>query len=127
MLLPRKYLKKKTIVNLLFLITLLFLIISMTGRSAYDYVLRRQSKYFIKLDDSNNSNHPEKIIFLWTPMFDKYDKWTWAIGPNPVISDCGNDNIDGKCLVTNHPSLLEKADIVLFSPQDIKQVRPSLF
>ena len=127
MLLPRKYLKKKTIVNLLLLITLLIFIICIIGRSAYNYVLRRQSIYFIKLDDSSISNHPKKIIFLWTPMFDKYDKWTWAIGPNPVISDCENDNIDGKCLVTNHPSLLEKADVVLFSPQDIKQVRKFLF
>ena len=66
--------------------------------------------------------HPEKIIFLWTPIQGNYQKWSWGIGPNPVIDDCNNPNVDGKCLITTHPGLLMEADVVLFSIQDIKQV-----
>ena len=64
----------------------------------------------------------KKIIFLWTPIQGNYKEWSWGIGPDPIIADCNNTNIDGKCLITTHPNLLKDADVVLFSIQDIKQV-----
>ena len=78
--------------------------------------------YYVTLSEIDPRNAPEKIIFLWTPIQDSYKEWSWGIGPDPVISDCGNASIDGRCLITTHPSLLEKSDVVLFSVQDIKQV-----
>ena len=63
-----------------------------------------------------------KIIFLWTPLQGKYKEWSWGIGPEPTIDDCNDANVDGRCLVTTHLDLLEKADVVLFSIEDIKRV-----
>ena len=63
-----------------------------------------------------------KIIFLWTPLFGKYKEWSWGIGPEPIIHDCDDPNIDGRCLITNHLSMFERADVVLFSLLDIKRV-----
>ena len=55
-------------------------------------------------------------------MFRNYDMWNWLVGPHPLMTDCQSVNIDGKCLITTHSSLLEKGDVVLFSVQDIKKV-----
>ena len=63
-----------------------------------------------------------KIIFLWTPLQGNYKEWSWGIGPEPIIEDCNEPNVDGKCLITTHVDFLRKADVVLFSIQDIKQV-----
>ena len=64
----------------------------------------------------------KKIIFLWTPIHGSYKDWSWGIGSEPIIDDCNNPKIDGKCLITTHPDLLEEANVVLFSIRDIKQV-----
>ena len=68
-----------------------------------------------------NTDKP-KIIFLWTPYFGDYHHWSWGIGPSPIIGDCNDINIDKKCIITTHLDLLQKADVVIFSLQDIKQV-----
>ena len=96
------------------------------GRIIYDGGLKHYFHYYV-LPQDISVNPPEKIIFLWTPIQGSYKEWSWGIGPDPVISDCNNHEIDGKCLITTHPSLLEKADVVLFSIQDIKQVKHNLF
>ena len=111
-------LKVKPIILLFIFIPAIYLI----GQLSYDHLLRQYSRYYVLLQAVDLPNPPEKIIFLWTPMFGSYKGWSWGIGPNPVISDCGNRKIDNRCLITNHPSLLEKADVVLFSIQDLKQV-----
>ena len=79
--------------------------------------------YFV--NPTQTENRVTKIIFLWTPIQGKYEEWWWAIGPEPIIEDCDDQHIDGKCLITTHVDLLEKADVVLFSIQDIKQVSES--
>ena len=122
MLLSRKYLKIKVFVSLILVIGIVSIFVLKLGRSVYDEVLKQNSKYFVSLKDIDSSRLPEKIIFLWTPMFRNYDKWTWVVGSDPVMKDCNNDDVDGKCLITTHKSLLEKADVVLFSVQDIKKV-----
>ena len=81
--------------------------------------------YYYVLPSDVELKNP-KIIFLWTAYFGDYKKhWSWAIGPDPVINDCNNINIDAKCLITNHIDLLQKADVILFSLEDLKQVRYS--
>ena len=122
MLLSRKYLKIKVFVSLILIIGIVSIFVLKLGRSVYDNVLKQNSKYFVSLKDIDSSRLPEKIIFLWTPMFRNYDKWTWVVGSDPVMKDCNSDDVDGKCLITTHKSLLEKADVVLFSVQDIKKV-----
>ena len=89
----------------------------------YENGLKYYFHYHVTPEEISYWNPPEKIIFLWTPIQGNYKEWCWGIGPEPVISDCSNKNVDGRCLITTHPSLLEKADVVLFSVQDIKQVR----
>ena len=66
--------------------------------------------------------HPKKLILLWTPIMRNYKGWAWAIGPAPIIRDCENLHIDGKCLITTNADLLVKADVVLFSIEDIELV-----
>jgi len=88
----------------------------------YENGLKHYFKYYVKPEDVNALNPPEKIIFLWTPIQGSYKEWSWGIGPDPLISDCGISLVDGRCLITTNPSLLEKSDVVLFSVQDIKQV-----
>ena len=122
MLLSRKYLKIKVFVSLILIIGIVSIFVLKLGRSVYDDVLKQNSRYFVSLKDIDSSRLPEKIIFLWTPMFRNYDKWTWVVGSDPVMKDCNSDDVDGKCLITTHKSLLEKADVVLFSVQDIKKV-----
>ena len=125
--LRRKCLKVK--VNLIFILFVSILIItfSIIGPSVYDDVLKRQSKYHISLKDINSSRLPEKIIYLWTPMFRNYDMWKWLVGPHPLMTGCHSENIDSKCLITTHTSLFEKADVVLFSVQDIKKVNKFIY
>ena len=94
--------------------------------SIYENGMKYYFHYYVTPPEINPRNPPEKIIFLWTPIQGNYKEWSWGIGPDPVISDCGNTNVDGRCLITTHPSLLEKSDVVLFSIQDIKQVIFSL-
>ena len=118
----RRCLKINLKVKLILLLFILIPAIYLIGQLSYDNLLRQYSRYYVLLQAVDLPNPPEKIIFLWTPMFGSYKGWSWGIGPNPVISDCGNRRIDNRCLITNHPSLLEKADVVLFSIQDLKQV-----
>ena len=122
MLMSRKCLKIKAFVSLFLIISIVTTCLLIFRRSVYDDILKQNSKYFVSLKDIDSSRLPEKIIFLWTPMFRNYDKWTWVVGSDPVIKDCNSDVVDGKCLITTHKSLLEKADVVLFSVQDIKKV-----
>ena len=122
MLLSRKCLNKKVFVSLILISGIVTICVLKLGRSVYDDFLKQNSKYFVSLKDIDSSRLPEKIIFLWTPMFRNYDKWTWVVGSDPVLKDCNSDDVDGKCLITTHKSLLEKADVVLFSVQDIKKV-----
>ena len=69
-----------------------------------------------------------KIIVLWTPYWSILDtvpswkEWYWAIGPSPVINDCNDDNIDNKCLITNNIDVLQKANVILFSLDEIQKV-----
>ena len=88
----------------------------------YENGLKQYFQYYVKPEDVDALNPPEKLIFLWTPIQGSYKEWSWGIGPDPVISGCGNKVVDGRCLITTYPGLLEKADVVLFSVQDIKQV-----
>ena len=88
----------------------------------YENGLKHYFQYYVKPKDVNALNPPEKLIFLWTPIQGSYKEWSWGIGPDPLISNCGNKLVDGRCLITTDPSLLEKSDVVLFSVQDIKQV-----
>ena len=120
MLLTQRSVKRN--LKLLFWVLLVVITIAtyLIGRLIYDNGLKYYFHYYILPQDI--PTHPEKIILLWTPIQGSYKEWDWGIGPDPVISDCDNPNIDGKCLITTHPSLLEKADVVLFSIQDIKQV-----
>ena len=122
MLLLRKCLRIKVFVSLILIIGIVTTCLLIFRRSVYDDILKQNSKYFVSLKDIDSSRLPEKIIFLWTPMFRTYDKWTWVVGSDPVMKDCNSDAVDGKCLITTHKSLLEKADVVLFSVQDIKKV-----
>ena len=115
-------LKRNIIVTVIIVLFIIIPAIYVIGQLIYDNILRQYSKYYVRLQDIHAPNAPEKIIFLWTPIFGNYKGWSWGIGPSPVISDCGTSKIDNKCLITNHLSLLEKADVVLFSIQDIKQV-----
>ena len=89
---------------------------------AYENGLKHYFQYYVKPEDVDALNPPEKLIFLWTPIQGSYKEWSWGIGPDPLISNCGNKLVDGRCLITTDPSLLEKSDVVLFSVQDIKQV-----
>ena len=66
--------------------------------------------------------HPKKLILLWTPIMRNYKGWAWVIGPAPIIRDCESPYIDGKCLITTNTDLLLKADVVLFSIEDIELV-----
>ena len=68
-----------------------------------------------------------KVIFLWTPIQKRYRNWAWGIGPQPVIKDCENPKIDKKCILTNHEDMLEHADVILFSIQDMKKVGKNAF
>ena len=122
MLLLRKCLRIKVFVSLILIIGIVTTCLLIFRRSVYDDILKQNSKYFVTLKDIDSSRLPEKIIFLWTPMFRNYDKWTWVVGSDPVVKDCNSDDVDDKCLITTHQSLLEKADVVLFSVQDIKKV-----
>ena len=122
MLLTKKCLKMKVFVSLILIIGIVTTCLLKLGRSVYDDVLKKNSKYFVSLKEIDSSRLPEKIIFLWTPMFRTYDKWTWVVGSDPLIEDCNSNAVDGKCLITTHKSLLEKADVILFSVQDIKKV-----
>ena len=122
MLLLRKCLRIKVFVSLILIIGIVTTCLLIFRRSVYDDILKQNSKYFVTLKDIDSSRLPEKIIFLWTPMFRNYDKWTWVVGSDPVVKDCNSDDVDDKCLITTHKSLLEKADVVLFSVQDIKKV-----
>ena len=122
MLLSKKCLKIKVFVTVILIIGIVTICLLKLGRSVYDDVLRQNSKYFVSLKDIDSSRLPERIIFLWTPMFRNYDKWTWVVGSDPLMKDCNGNDVDGKCLITTHKSLLEKADVVLFSVQDIKKV-----
>ena len=122
MLISRKCLKIKGFVRLISIIATVTICLLIYGRSVSDEVLKQNSKYFVSLKDIDSSRLPEKIIFLWTPMFRNYDKWTWVVGSDPLMKDCNSNDVDGKCLITTHKSLLEKADVVLFSVQDIKKV-----
>ena len=122
MLLSRKCLNIKVFVSLILISGIVTICVLKLGRSVYDDFLKQNSKYFVSLKDIDSSRLPQKIIFLWTPMFRNYDKWTWVVGSDPVIKDCNSDDVDGKCLITTNKSLLEKADVVLFSVQDIKKV-----
>ena len=90
-------------------------------QTIYDDGLKYYYHYYVLPQDVNKPQ-PEKIIFLWTPIQNNYKEWSWGIGPDPVISDCDNPEVDRKCLITTHPDLLERAAVVLFSIQDIKQV-----
>ena len=125
--LRRKCLKVRVVLILILIAIILIISILIIGTSVYDDVLKRQSKYHISLKDINSSRLPEKIIFLWTPMFRNYDMWKWLVGPHPLMTDCHGENMDSKCLITTHTSLFEKADVVLFSVQDIKKVNKFIY
>ena len=84
----------------------------------------QNERYNIKCSTSNCVN--EKVIYLWTPIQDYFDNWRWGIGPHPVIKDCKNKDINYKCIITNHPDMIENADVVLFSIQDMEKVCPFL-
>ena len=89
------------------------------GIKLYDNTFYDNYYYHYKVLPQDVESNPEKIIFLWTPYQGSYEGWSF--GSDPLISNCKN-NTNGKCLVTTHPELIEKADIVMFSIQDIKQV-----
>ena len=112
--------------NIKLLFCVLFCVLTFStyliGQIIYESGLKYYFHYYVRPQDIDTNHPPEKIIFLWTPIQGSYKEWSWGIGPNPLISDCDNPEIDGKCLITTHPSLLEKAEVVLFSVQDIKQV-----
>ena len=113
--------------NIKILFCSLFCIITIStyliGKVIYDNSVKHYFHYYLRPQDiETNQPKPEKFIFLWTPIQGSYKEWSWGIGPDPVISDCDHPEIDGKCLITTHPSLLEKSEVVLFSIQDIKQV-----
>ena len=86
----------------------------------------------IKLDPSNfydfyvrPTNRTEKIIFLRTPFQGNYKGYWGDVGP--VMSNCRDTRINGKCLITNHPDYIENADIVLFSIEDIHTIQMQVF
>ena len=114
----------------LFVCSLICSILSLIGLIIYNNGIRNSNTInTIKKYDSHYYVLPsdlkvptEKIILLWTPIQGNYKEWEWGIGPDPVIGDCNNPKIDGKCLITTHVALLNQADVVLFSIQDIKQV-----
>ena len=89
------------------------------GIKLYDNTFYDNYYYHYKVLPQDVESNPEKIIFLWTPYQGSYEGWSF--GSDPLISNCEN-NTNGKCLVTTHRELIEKADIVMFSIQDIKQV-----
>ena len=89
------------------------------GIKLYDNTFYDNYYYHYKVLPQDVESNPEKIIFLWTPYQGSYEGWSF--GSDPRISNCENYT-NGKCLVTTHPELIEKADIVMFSIQDIKQV-----
>ena len=76
--------------------------------------------YHVLPDDVQLQN--PKIIYIWTTYFRDYQHWKWGIGPTPVISDCNDAEIDKKCLITTHEKMLEKADVILFALEDLRQV-----
>ena len=83
------------------------------------------SYYNYYVYQKNPNQTVPKIIFLWTPLLGKYKDWSWGIGPEPIVEDCNDTNVDGRCLITTHPGLLEEANVVLFSILDIKRVSSS--
>ena len=90
------------------------------------------NKNLIKIDPSDfydfyvrPINTTEKIIFLWTPFQGSY-KGYWG-GVDSVISNCRDTRIKCKCLITTHPDYIKKADIVLFSIEDIHTIQMQVF
>ena len=105
----------------LFLWTLCAIITITTASVIYYEAMKHYMHYYVLPRQTKNGD-TTKIIFLWTPMQNNYKEWSWGIGPEPNIEDCNDPSIDGRCLITTHVDLIDRADVILFSIQDIKQV-----
>ena len=77
---------------------------------------------YSKLDDQGGKIRDYKIILLWTSYQGTWRGWTGGLGHDQIIRDCNNDVMNGACVVTSDKSLINSADAVLFSLQDLKQV-----
>ena len=100
--------------------TLIAIITITTGSVIYYEATKHYMHYYVLPRQTKSDT--TKIIFLWTAMQNNYKEWSWGIGPEPNIEDCNDPSIDGRCLITTHVDLIDRADVILFSIQDIKQV-----
>ena len=70
------------------------------------------------LPDVSRLEEDQKVVLLWTTFFQRWDAWHWQY-PGPVVTGCKDSRTNGKCFVTSDKSQLEKADLVLFSLENI--------
>ena len=94
-----------------------------------DYRAYQRSKNIASLNrkyknnSSSNFISDDKIILLWTPYQGSYQYWEWFIGRGPYTSNCENQHLKHKCLISKDRKMTEHADVILFSIQDLKKVK----
>ena len=65
-------------------------------------------------------NRDYKLILLWTSYQGKWSGWS-GLAPDQYIKGC-DDVMNGECIISSNKAYATRADVILFSIQDLKQV-----
>ena len=112
------------IVLCIFSVIIIWIMVKQENQNLPIFFSQANANYGNQVVDNSTAKYSsvKKVLLLWTPYQNSYQHWEWFLRKGPFVSNCKNQDVSHRCLLTRSRKMTEYADVILFSIQDLKRV-----